>query len=96
MGKQVELGFFLKRVWVFIPIFAGIIMIPVLFNVFTPGDALITLATLGSNAHLGPFALPSVITITAQGVMVALTSSYCGLQRAYLRQFSCFSRRPGT
>ncbi|MFZ1128406.1 cobalt ECF transporter T component CbiQ [Methanoregula sp.] len=70
-ASRIELGFFLKRVWVFIPIFAGIIMIPVLFNVFMPGDALVTLATLGPNAHLGPFALPPIITITRQGVMMA-------------------------
>jgi len=70
-ASRIELGFFLKRVWVFIPIFAGIIMIPVLFNVFMPGDALVTLATLGPNAHLGPFVLPPVLTITRQGVMLA-------------------------
>jgi|SRR5208283_4585480 len=71
--SKVEIVFFLKRVWVFIPIFAGIIMIPILFNVFTPGDALVTIANLGPNAHLGPFALPPVITITVQGTMLALT-----------------------
>ena len=71
--SKVELGFFLKRVWVFIPIFAGIIMVPILFNVFTPGDALVTVATLGPGAHFGPFALPPVITITVQGTMLALT-----------------------
>jgi cobalt/nickel transport system permease protein len=70
-SSRIELGFFIKRVWVFIPIFAGIIMIPILFNVFMPGDALFTLATFGPNAHFGPFALPSVLTITRQGVMVA-------------------------
>jgi cobalt/nickel transport system permease protein len=72
LASRIELGFFLKRVWVFIPIFAGIIMIPILFNVFMPGDALVTLATLGPNAHLGPFALPPFIAITRQGVMVAI------------------------
>lgn len=71
VASRIELGFFLKRVWVFIPIFAGVIMIPVLFNVFLPGDALVTVATPGPNAHLGPFALPPVITITRQGVMLA-------------------------
>ncbi len=70
-ASRIELGFFLKRVWVFIPIFAGIIMIPILFNVFMPGDALVTLAALGPNAHLGPFALPPFLTITKQGVMLA-------------------------
>jgi len=69
--SKIELWFFLKRVWVFIPIFAGIIMIPILFNVFTPGTTLVTIATLGANAHFGPFALPSAITITWQGVTVA-------------------------
>jgi len=69
--SRIEILFFLKRVWVFIPIFAGIIMIPILFNIFTPGDPLVTVATLGPNAHIGPFTLPSVITITQQGVMVA-------------------------
>ena len=69
--SRIELWFFIKRVWMFIPIFAGIIMIPVLFNIFTPGDALVTVATPGPNAYLGPFVLPAVITITKQGVMVA-------------------------
>ena len=46
-------------------------MIPILFNVFMPGDALVTLAALGPNAHLGPFALPPFLTITKQGVMLA-------------------------
>ncbi len=72
-ASRIELGFFIKRVWVFIPIFAGIIMIPILFNVFMPGDALVTLATLGPGAYFGPFALPPVITITVQGTMLALT-----------------------
>jgi cobalt/nickel transport system permease protein len=72
LASRIELGFFLKRVWVFIPIFAGIIMIPILFNVFMPGDALVTFTTLGPNAHLGPFALPPFIAITRQGVMVAI------------------------
>ncbi|WP_292368357.1 cobalt ECF transporter T component CbiQ [Methanoregula sp. UBA64] len=71
-ASRIELGFFLKRVWVFIPIFAGIIMIPIMFNVFMPGDTLITVATLGPDAHFGPFALPPVITITYQGVMLAI------------------------
>jgi cobalt ABC transporter, permease protein CbiQ len=71
-ASKIELGFFLKRVWVFIPIFAGIIMIPIMFNVFMPGDTLVTVATLGPNAYFGPFALPPVITITYQGVMLAI------------------------
>ena len=38
--SEVPLGSFLKRVWVFIPIFTLIIVIPTLFNVVRPGDPL--------------------------------------------------------
>jgi len=70
-SSKIELSFFMKRVWVFVPIFAGIIMIPIMFNIFLPGTALVTLVYLGNGAHLGPFALPETISITYQGVYVA-------------------------
>jgi cobalt/nickel transport system permease protein len=71
--SKVEILFFLKRVWIFVPIFAGVIMIPIMFNVFMAGDTLIPLATLGSGAHLGPFPLPETLAITRQGTLLALT-----------------------
>jgi len=70
--SRIEIGFFIKRVWLFIPIFAGIIALPMLFNVFYPGDSLVTLATPGPGAWLGPFRLPETISITAQGIAAAL------------------------
>ena len=66
--SKIEVGFFIKRVWLFIPLFAGIIAIPMIFNVFLPGDPLIQLIYLGPGAHLGPFSLPESIYITRQGV----------------------------
>ena len=39
----ISLGFFLKRTWVFIPLFSLFIALPALFSIFTPGEALITL-----------------------------------------------------
>jgi cobalt/nickel transport system permease protein len=71
--SRIELAFFLKRVWVFVPIFAGIIVLPILFNVFMPGDSLITVASLGNGAHVGPIAVPSAIYITRQGTLYAVT-----------------------
>jgi len=71
--SRISMFFFLKRIWVFVPIFAGIVMIPILFNVFMPGDTLISLITLGPGAHLGSFPLPETIAITHQGTIVALT-----------------------
>ena len=70
--SKIEVGFFIKRVWLFIPIFAGIIAVPMIFNVFLPGDPLIQVAYLGPGAHLGPFSLPEGIFITKQGSIAAV------------------------
>ncbi len=66
--SRVDLGFFIKRVWVFIPLFAGIIAIPALFNIITPGKSLFTVISFSSPHHFGPFFIPKEITITLQGV----------------------------
>jgi cobalt/nickel transport system permease protein len=70
--SKVDVLFFIKRVWLFIPIFAGIIALPMVFNIFFPGDPLIQLAYLGPGASLGPFSLPESIFITKQGVNMAI------------------------
>jgi len=70
-SSKIGIWFFFKRVWLFIPIFAGIIAIPTIFNVFLPGDPLIQVAYLGPGAHLGPLALPDSIYITHQGTKAA-------------------------
>jgi len=38
--SKINLGFFLKRTWVFIPLFALFIAIPAVFSVVTPGEQL--------------------------------------------------------
>jgi cobalt ECF transporter T component CbiQ len=54
--SRVPLGFFVKRVWLFLPFFTGIIALPALF--ITPGPALI--------------ALPFGLTVTQTGLQSAL------------------------
>lgn len=61
--------FFIKRVWAFIPIFAGIIAIPALF--ITPGQPIFTVLSFASPHHFGPFLIPKEISITAQGALSA-------------------------
>jgi len=58
--SRIELGFFLKRVWLFIPLFAGVIAVPALFNFITPGEPLLQVSSgiLGSGE----------ITVTKPGV----------------------------
>ncbi len=70
--SKVPLRFFVKRVWIFVPIFSAMIVLPAIFNVITPGTPLITLVTFSSPHTVGPFVIPKSITITSQGVKGAL------------------------
>ncbi len=69
--SSISIIFFIKRVWLFIPIFTGVIAVPMTLNIFLPGDMLLPLLQLGPNAHLGPFGLPESIYITSQGTRAA-------------------------
>jgi len=55
--SNIRLGFFLKRTWVFIPLFSLFIAVPALFNFITPGEALVTFNVAGIT-----------FTITRQGL----------------------------
>lgn len=56
-ASALPLGFFVKRVWLFIPIFTGIIVLPATLNIVTDGDVVVPL----------PFGLG----LTRQGLMAA-------------------------
>ncbi|MFA4854882.1 MAG: cobalt ECF transporter T component CbiQ [Candidatus Omnitrophota bacterium] len=62
LASRINLGFFLKRTWVFIPLFALFIAIPSLFSKFSPGQALATWNIMGFK-----------FIITRQGLGAALT-----------------------
>jgi cobalt/nickel transport system permease protein len=42
-ASRLPVGFFVKRVWLFIPIFTGIIAIPAIFSFITPGNIVLPL-----------------------------------------------------
>jgi cobalt/nickel transport system permease protein len=44
-ASRLPLGFFIKRVWLFIPIFTGIIVLPAAFSFITPGRIVVPLWT---------------------------------------------------
>jgi len=58
--SKIRLWPFLKRTWVFIPLFSLFIAIPALFSVFTPGETLIGVKIAGSS-----------LTVTRQGLAAA-------------------------
>jgi cobalt/nickel transport system permease protein len=45
------LGFFIKRVWLFIPIFTGIVVLPATLSVVTPGDVILPLWHWHGHTH---------------------------------------------
>ena len=61
-ASRVPMGFYLKRVWMFMPFFTGIVALPALFSPFTPGAALVTLLDLASPRVYLAITEPGVIT----------------------------------
>jgi len=57
LSSKIELKVFIARVWIFIPVFAGIIALPSIFSIVTPGKALAGISFIGRE-----------ITITYEGV----------------------------
>ncbi len=65
--SKIELSFFLKRILVFIPIFALTLALPAIFNFVTPGDAILHLTKFKHTV----FSLDGIY-ITKQGLHSAL------------------------
>ncbi len=61
-ASRVPMGFYLKRVWVFMPFFTGIVALPALFNAFTPGAPLVTLLDWQSPRLYIVITQPGVVT----------------------------------
>lgn len=70
-ASLIGVWFFVKRVWLFVPIFTAVIAIPMIFNIFLPGEPLFQVIYLGPEAYLGPFPLPESIYVTKQGLNAA-------------------------
>ncbi len=67
--SAIPLRLYLKRVWLFIPLFAGIMAVPAVFNFITPGYEVAVLADWGTAPTYGPIALPARIAITEPGLI---------------------------
>jgi cobalt/nickel transport system permease protein len=70
--SRVPLSFFIRRVWLVLPLFAGIIALPATLNLFTPGETAVVLFSLSREYHWGPYRIPSEIALTWPGIQVAL------------------------
>ena len=70
--SRIDLGVFLRRVWLAVPLFSLLIILPATLNLVTPGDPLWILCRLGREHYLGPWRLPADIAVTSKGVAVAI------------------------
>ncbi|MGI5240966.1 cobalt ECF transporter T component CbiQ [Dactylosporangium sp. CA-139066] len=51
VASGLSLSFFIKRVWLFIPIFTGIVVLPATLSIVTPGHVLLPLWTWHGHTH---------------------------------------------
>ena len=91
--SRINVGFFLKRTWIFIPLFSLLIAIPALFNIVTPGEPLITFTIAGlklSITRQGLFGaalfMMRVTTSVSFAVLLSLTTRHFELLKV-LRVF---------
>jgi len=70
--SRVEAFFFLKRVWLVIPLFAGLVALPATLNLFTPGELVWKIGELESSYRIGPYEIPKEVGFTEQGLAAAL------------------------
>jgi cobalt/nickel transport system permease protein len=70
--SRVPLRYFLKRVWLFVPIFSAAIVLPAMLNVVTPGEPLLVLCRLDHPYTWGPYTVPAEIAVTRQGLWGAV------------------------
>lgn len=91
-ASRVPMGFYLKRVWVFMPFFTGVVALPALFSPFTPGTPLVTLIDLASPRVYLAITVPGVVTAAflllrvgasvSIGVLLILTTRWATLLKA--------------
>lgn len=65
--SALSVGFFVRRVWLFIPLFTGIVVLPATFSFVTPGHVVVPLGSwFGSNVGLTEQGLVAALLIVAR------------------------------
>mgnify|MGYP001585754809 FL=1 len=86
--SSINLWFFLKRTWIFIPLFSLLAAIPALFSIFTPGQTLAVIRVFGIElviTHQGLSGailfVTRVVTCVSFVVLLSLTTKHFELLR---------------
>ncbi len=70
--SRVPLWFFIKRVWLFVPLFSAAIVLPSVLNIITPGESVFVIARFTRSYVWGPYSVPAELAITRQGILGAI------------------------
>jgi cobalt/nickel transport system permease protein len=74
LASRLSLGFFIARVWLFVPVFTGIVVLPATLNLVTPGRVVVSLGTwFGTAVGLTAEGLESAgLVVTRVAVSISL------------------------
>ncbi|MHC1570848.1 MAG: cobalt ECF transporter T component CbiQ [Methermicoccaceae archaeon] len=89
-ASKISLRYYIPRVWMFVPLFTGIIVIPALLNVVSPGERVISLLHVGTwdiyitmeGIHAATFLVMRVATCVSFALLLPLTTRWSDLMRA--------------
>jgi len=82
--SKINLGFFLKRTWIFIPLFSLFIALPALFSNFTPGERLFSFKVA---SFVLVITLPGALSALLFVLRVATAVSFAVLLSITMRHF---------
>ena len=85
-ASRISIRFFVKRVWLFVPIFAGVVALPAIFGFVTPGKPLLVLAPgiaiTQQGLHGAEIFVLRVATSVSVAVLLVLTTEWHRLLKA--------------
>jgi len=84
VASKIPLSFFIPRVWFFIPLFTGIIVLPATLNVVTPGKEIFTLMAIKSwhlsitkeGIHAAVILVARVAATSSFAILITLTTRW--------------------
>jgi len=79
--SRISVLYFLKRTWIFIPLFSLFIAVPALFNIFSPGEVIFFGITKQGLSSASLFIL-RVLTSVSFSVLIVLTTTHTRLLKA--------------
>jgi len=71
--SRIPFWYFIKRVWLFVPLFSAAIVLPAVLNIITPGEPVFVIMKFSRSYTWGPYTIPAELAVTRQGLWGAVT-----------------------